>query len=189
MRRIFALLLLMALPAALHAAPDQYRLTPDTSRVGFVARMGAQQVTGRFPIRSADIALDFADLSRCRITVTLSIAGASADMPLAADALKSAAILNARQFPEAVFTSTGITGTVAAAQVTGLLTLRGTARPLTLQAEVMRQRGTLAGDLSRMTVHLTGQIRRSDYGATGWADVVGDVVRLDILARITREAP
>lgn len=189
MRHALALILLLALPAPLRAAPEHYDLTADASRVAFTAAMGAQVVTGRFPILGADITLDFVDLTRCKIRVTLGIAGASADVPLAADAMKSGSVLDARHFPEAVFTSTGVSGTAAAAQVTGLLTLRGIARPLTLQAEVMRQRGTLAGDLSRMTVHLTGQIRRSDYGATGWADVVGDVVRLDILARITREAP
>ncbi|MDZ7908963.1 MAG: hypothetical protein U5N10_12565 [Gemmobacter sp.] len=40
-----------------------------------------------------------------------------------------------------------------------------------------------------MTVHLTGRISRADFGATGWADMVGDVVTLDILARITRTGP
>lgn len=189
MRHALALILLLALPAPLRAAPEHYDLTADASRVAFSAAMGAQAVTGRFPIQSADIALDFTDLSRCKIRVTLGIAGASADVPLAADAMKSGSVLDARHFPEAVFTSTAITGTVAAARVSGMLTLRGTARPVVLQAQVMRQRGTAEGDLSRMTVHLTGRIKRSDFGATGWSDVVGDVVALDILARLTRSAP
>ena len=189
MRRAFLLLLLIALPAGLQAAPERYSLTADTSRVSFTTAMGNQAVHGRFPIRHADIVLDVSDLSRCRISVTLGIAGASADFPMAADALKSASVLDARHFPEAVFTSTGVSGTAAAAQVTGLLTLRGIARPLTLQAEVMRQQGHAAGDLSHMTVHLTGQISRADFGANGWADMVGDVVTLDILARITRTGP
>jgi hypothetical protein len=33
-------------------------------------------------------------------------------------------------------------------------------------------------------VTLSGVVYRSDFGATGWSDVVGDEVRLDIVAAL-----
>jgi polyisoprenoid-binding protein YceI len=36
-------------------------------------------------------------------------------------------------------------------------------------------------------VRLVGKVKRSAFGATGWSDMVGDEVRLDILARIARQ--
>ena len=59
-------------------------------------------------------------------------------------------------------------------------------RPVLLDAMIWRQKGHAPGDLSQLTVRLTGAVLRSDYGATGWADMVGDEVRLTILARIAR---
>lgn len=168
------------------ARPEAYVLQPETSRVSFAAPFGSGPITGRFPIRSADVVLDFDQPSRSRIAVRLNIAGAEASFPFAAEAMKGAAVLDARAFPEARFESTAVQGDITAAKVTGKLTLRGVTRPVTLKAEILRQRGTKEGDLSRLTVHLTGRLKRSDFGATGWADMVGDVVDLDILARIAR---
>lgn len=172
--------------APLLARPVTYILQPEASRVTFAAPFGSGPITGRFPIRSADVVLDFDQPSRSRIAVRLSIAGAEASFPFAAEAMKGATVLDARSFPEARFESTAVQGDITAAKVTGKLTLRGVTRPVTLKAEILRQRGTEAGDLSRLTVHLTGRLKRSDFGATGWAGTVGDAVDLDILARIAR---
>ena len=59
-------------------------------------------------------------------------------------------------------------------------------RPITFDAELYRQRGTEAGDHSRLTILLTATLKRSDFGAIGWNDMVGDDVRLHIVARVRR---
>lgn len=176
----------LGLAPAAQARSEAYVLQPESSRVTFSARSGGGPITGRFPIRSADVVLDFENPARSRISVRLSIAGADASFPFAAEAMKGATVLDARDFPEARFESTAVQGDIASAKVTGNLTLRGVTRPVTLKAEILRQRGTKAGDLSRLTVHLTGRLKRSDFGATGFGDMVGDAVDLDILARIAR---
>jgi polyisoprenoid-binding protein YceI len=68
--------------------------------------------------------------------------------------------------------------------VTGNLTIRGVTRPVTLLAEVFRPKGSAEDDRSRLTVRLTGRVNRSDFGAAGWSDMVGDEVRIVINARI-----
>ena len=62
--------------------------------------------------------------------------------------------------------------------------LRGQTRPVTLSARVFRPQGTDPGYRERLAVQLTGTVRRSEFGATGFADMVGDEVRLKILARL-----
>ena len=59
-------------------------------------------------------------------------------------------------------------------------------RPATLQARIYRQDGFKPGDYSHLSILLTGTVNRSDFGATGWSDMVGDQVRLRILARIAQ---
>ena len=82
--------------------------------------------------------------------------------------------------------STRITGTLSAARVEGLLTVRDTTRPVMLQAGLYRQRGTDPADLTRLTVLLTGQIDRHAFGVTGFPDLVGPTISLRIVARIER---
>lgn len=184
LRLAAAVLALQAPPVPLAAAPQGYALQPEDSTVAFETDFGREQITGSIPLSSADLVIDFDRLANCRIAVTLDVTGARANFPFAAEALKSAAVLDARSHPRMTFTSTGVRASGDGARVSGNLTLRGVTRPVTLDAVIFRQQGTRAGDRSRLTVRLTGKLRRSDFGATGWADQVDDEVRIVITARI-----
>lgn len=82
------------------------------------------------------------------------------------------------------FASTKVARAGDAAEVTGRLTIRGVTKTATFRARIFRPPGSAADDFSRLTVRLTGRVSRSDFGATGWADMVGDEVRIIITARI-----
>ena len=184
LRLAVAILALQALPGAAAAAPVAYALQADASTVAFETDFGRDHITGSIPLAAADLVIDFDRLATCRIAVTLDVTGARASFPFAAEAMKSASVLDARGHPRMTFTSTRVRPEGDGARVSGSLTLRGVTRPVTLHAEIFRQKGTAAGDRSRLTVRLTGKVRRSDFGATGFSDQVGDEVRIIITARI-----
>ena len=163
-----------------------YLLDPAASTVAFETDFGPDIITGAIPLLTADVALDFDRLSNCTIAVALDVTGATASFPFAAQALKGPKVLDAASFPQLTFQSTSVRAKGDGAVVQGLLTIRGIAKPVTMQAEIYRQKGYQDGDLSHLTVRLRGAVNRSDFGATGWSDMVGDQVRLDILARIAR---
>lgn len=171
--------------SALNAAPVAYVLDRDNSTVAFETDFGPDLITGTIPLNSADLTLDFDQVRNCTIAVDLDVSGAQASFPFAAQALKGPKVLDAKTHPRMTFLSTSVTADGTGAAVQGNLTIRGVTRPVTLRAEIFRQQGTEAGDRSRMTVRLTATINRSDYGATGWADLVKDEVRIIITARIT----
>lgn len=179
-----AALALTALPVT--ARPVPYILEADKSSVGFETDFGPDLITGDMPVKTADLILDFDRVENSQIAVALDVTGAKASFPFAAQALKGPKVLDSKSFPEMSFQSTAIRPAGEGAAVDGLLTIRGVTRPVTLDAMIWRQKGTEAGDLSQLTVRLTGAVQRSDYGATGWSDMVGDEVRLTILARIAR---
>ncbi len=170
----------------LAAAPVHYDLQKDASTVAFETRFGAQTISGDIPLASADLVLDFERLSNCTINVVLDAAHAGASFPFAAEALRGDSVLDARDHPKMTFRSTSVKPVDDGAKVTGKLTIRGITRTVTLDARIRRQKGTEAGDLSRLTVRLTGTVNRSDFGATGFADLVSDRVGIEITARITR---
>lgn len=182
--RLAAVFLLLALPA--QAAPVPYDLQTDQSTVGFETDFGPDHITGAMPVKSAHLVLDFDQVGNCIIDVALDVSKANASFPFAAQAMKGPKVLDSDAFPEMVFRSTTIRRAGEGALVDGNLTIRGITRPVTLAATIYRQQGSDAGDLSRLTILLTGTVNRSDYGATGWADMVGDEVRLKITARIAK---
>lgn len=185
LRRHLALLatgLLLASP--IHAKPQAYAMDTTGSTIAYATDFGKTPITGTMPVLTADMVLDFDRVSQSHVIVTLNARGATASMPFAAEAMKAASVLDTANHPKLIFRSTKVEPRGKDAVVTGDLTIRGVTRPVRLDATIWRQQGTQVGDLSRLTIRLTGKIRRSDYGATGWADLVADEVRLDIRARV-----
>jgi polyisoprenoid-binding protein YceI len=166
------------------AATVPYTLDRAASSVAFETDFGPDVITGTIPLNSADLSLDFDRVANCTVNVDLDVSGAQASFPFAAQALKGPKVLDAKNHPRMTFESTSVKAAGDGAAVSGNLTIRGVTRPVTLHAEIYRQKGTEAGDRSRLTVRLTGKVNRSDFGAAGWADMVDDEVRIIITARI-----
>lgn len=168
------------------AAPVRYSLDAARSTVRFEADFGPDRITGEMPVGAADLTLDFADVTRSRVAVRLDVTRAEASFPFAAQAMKGPKVLDARSYPDIRFRSTSVRRSGDGVTIAGDITIRGVTRPVTLDAAIWRQQGTAPGDLSHLTLRLTGRLLRSAFGATGWSDMVGDEVRIDILARIDR---
>lgn len=180
-----AILLLGATTAT--AAPTRYALERDASQVGFVVDFGPDKITGSLPVASADIVLDFDNPPDSHVTVVLDTRGASASFPFASQALRGPKVLATDRFPTLTFSTRDMRADGRKARVRGDVTIRGITRPVMLDGQIFRQEGSASGDLSRLAVHLSGTLRRSDFGADGWADMVGNNVALDIRVRIRRE--
>lgn len=180
----FALVLGLAAPAL--AAPAGYVLEPEKSTVGFQTDFGPDHITGSMPVLKAALSLDFSTPANSSVDVTLDVAHAEASFPFATQAMRGPKVLDAAANPTIHFVSTRVRPAGDGATVDGNITIRGVTKPITLKAAIYQQKGSAAGDLSHLTLRLTGTIHRSDFGATGWNDMVGDEVQLDILARVQR---
>jgi polyisoprenoid-binding protein YceI len=178
----FALGLALAPPA--RAALVAYTLDASASTVAFETDFGPDLITGAIPLALADLTLDFDNVANCTVLVELDVTGAEASFPFAAQALKGPKVLDAKSHPRMRFESTGVQRAGDAADVTGNLTIRGVTLPVTLRAQIFRPEGSAETDRSRLTVRLTGRVSRSAFGASGWADLVGNEVRIVITARI-----
>lgn len=182
--KALACLGLIALPLTAQARPVAYLLQTAASSVAFETDFGKEHITGTFPLARAALTLDFETVANSTIDVTLDVAHAKANFPFAAQALRGATVLDAGAHPEMHFVSTRVKARGDGADVSGNITIRGVTRPITLRAVIYQQKGSAKGDRSHLSVRLTGRVKRSDFGATGWADLVGDEVRILIDARI-----
>jgi polyisoprenoid-binding protein YceI len=180
---------ILALVAVLLTLPAQagivaYKIDAANSTVAFETDFGPDLITGSFPLEKADLGLDFDNVTNCTVSVALDVTGAKASFPFAAQALKGPKVLDAKDHPRMTFESTSVKGAGASAEVTGNLTIRGVTKPVTLRAQLFRPQGSAPDQLDHLTVKLTGRVNRSDFGATGWSDMVGDEVRILITAHI-----
>ena len=180
--------LLFALTTPAFAAPVPYILDAAASSVGFEVNMGDQAVKGTMPVAGATLLLDFDRVANSTINVTLDPSRARTGLIFATEALKAENLLNTGAYPQIAFVSTGVTAGAdgTQAEVDGQVTIRGVTRPLRLHAQLYRQAGTIAGNIDKLSLLLTGTLNRNDFGASGYPGMVSDQVTLNITAQIDR---
>ncbi|WP_172328768.1 YceI family protein [Mangrovicoccus sp. HB161399] len=185
MRRLLLILCLLLPALAATAEPRSYRLDPAGSEVRFGYAVGGVPGEGVMPVKSARMAIDFARLERSKAEVVLDVPRIRASSQMITDALKGESMLHAAAYPEIRFVSSKVSGSVRdGATISGMVTIRGVTRPLALKAQLYRPPDSAEGDLSRLTVLLTGTINRHDFGADGYGELVSGRVDLRIRAQL-----
>ncbi|WP_420345370.1 YceI family protein [Pelagibius sp.] len=158
----------------------------EDSRVGFVATQSGAPVEGAFEAFTAEIAFDPDNLAASRVAVVIDIASVNSESKDRDDTIRSAALFDVAQWPEARFMAEGFTALGGDRfEAAGNLTMRDVTLPvvlpftLTITEEAGVRRARASGEL---------EVSRLDYGVGQglWADtsVVGEavVIRIDIAA-------
>lgn len=163
-----------------------WTLDPAHSSVTFSARhMMVTTVRGSMTIRDFGLSFDPDDLTSSSVTVSLDAASIDTGMEQRDAHLRSADFLAADEFPTVDFVSTKIEADGGDYRIHGDLTIRGTTRPVVLEAEYAgtvanMQGGRSAGFSARTTID------REDFGLTwnvaleqgGW--LVSREIRIEI---------
>ncbi len=179
----------MLFPAlSVHAAPIPYQLMAAQSSVGFGVDLGNDRLVGSMPVRAADLALDFNDVSRSKVAVSIDAANVRTGVFFATDAVRSADLLDVARHPTITFRSRAIRAGASAAEavVQGDVTIKGVTAPVTLNTVLTQERSTVGQDNPPLTLNLSGAVNRLDFGLTAFQQFVGPRVTLDIRAQIRR---
>ncbi|MEL6240553.1 MAG: YceI family protein [Pseudomonadota bacterium] len=178
-----ALCVLPAVPS--WATPTRYAIGPGGARIRFDFNLMGGIQSGTVPLANADLRIDPERLSASTADVTADVRRARTGLFFATEAMKSEGVLDAQNHPTASFRSTrvilGSGGRISdGGALEGDLTLRGVTRPVRFEAAIYRPRGTAPTDLSRLSVLLKGSVDRFAFGASGYPDLVGPNVGIDI---------
>ena len=168
----------------LHAAARPYMLNGEASKVGFIWKLGQDEVEGQMPVARANLLLDFADIRQSSVEVELDAANVRAGFVFATQAMKGPKMLDTNEHPAIRFTSNSVRKSGNGARIDGQITIRDITRPLQLDAQLFRPVGSDPDDLRQLRIRLTGTINRAEFGATGWSNLVADEVKLNIDARV-----
>ena len=164
----------------------QWTIDPAHSEIKFMVKhLVISNVTGRFTRYSGTVQAGNPDFSDASVRFEADVDSISTNNDQRDGHLKSADFFDAANHPKLSFQSTSVSpkgeGKYA---LTGLMTIRGQQRPLTLQVVY---NGTVAGfDGEVAAFEITGKLNRQDYGLrwnamteTGGV-VVSDEVRLEM---------
>ena len=192
MRRTLSILALLATSVSALAQTAQlapakveagtYKVEPNHTQVMFgVSHFGFTTYWGSFTQSMGSLKLDPAKPGSSALDVTVKTGSVAVQSPKLQDELKSAAWLDAGQFPDATFKSTAVKTTGdTTATVTGDLTLHGVTKPVTLQVTYMNAGANPINKAYTVGFEATGKIKRSDFGVKTYLPVIGDEVDLRI---------
>lgn len=180
-------------PASLAADTAVYRIDVSHSRLVFRIRHLVSKVEGRFQDWEGTLIMVPGDLGTGEVRVDIAAASIDTDNERRDADLRSANFFAADSFPEITFRSTAVTVTGDRLAVDGLLTIRGTTRPVTLRGEYIGRMGSGPGE--RLGFEARTTIDRTAFGVTwnraveGGGVLLGDEVEIEmtIAAVRTRE--
>ena len=185
-----ALIAMTLLPASAQtvpandARPAAYVLSKDHSKIGFsISHFVVSSTEGNSAPSTARV--NFTPGAPEHGTVVIHVASASVDTGIGArdDHLRTADFFDAGKFPLITFESTNLVRSGNSGQLSGMLSLHGVTKPITLNATLR----TPDLNADRLDFSVSTKLKRSDYGMTNYLGVIGDDVTLTIAAEFDRE--
>lgn len=153
-----------------------------------VNHFGFNDYFGLFGDIKGVLQIDPANLSAAKVDVTVPIASVATSSQGLTDHLKTADFFDAVKFDSARFVSNSVTVDGQKAVIKGDLTMLGITRPVELETRFegagnnpMSKKGTIG-------FHAATTIKRSEWGMTKYAPMVGDDVKLRISIAFEKES-
>jgi len=188
-RFVVALLLALALPTLVAAAPVVYKVDPDHSSVSFSIRHFVSNVPGRFKEFEGTITYDKQNPAASKVEFTAQAASIDTDNKDRDNHLKSPDFFDVAKFPTLSFTSTSVAAKDAnTLNVTGDMTLHGVTKKVTIPVTVLGVLPTKGGEKAGFETNFT--LDRKDYGIE-WnrvLDTGGSILGNDVKVTISVEA-
>lgn len=199
MRHLALLALLVALPASAQApggthdvariAPGSYEVEPEHTQIRFgVLHLGFNPYYGVFSRASGTLALNPQAPAQATVSVTIPVVSVATTSAKLDEELKGADWFDAARFPTITFKSQSVAVDGTDARIAGLLTLHGVTRPVVLQAHFVGAGTSPMGGAQMVGFTATGTLKRSDFGVTKYAGLLGDDVSIEITAAFQKSA-
>lgn len=173
-----------AAPLAAHAEPVAYTLDKSHTSITFsVDHFGFSTVHGRFDDFSGTITLDQQKPENSKVAFTVKAASVDTQWAKRDEHLRSADFFNVAKFPDITFTSTKVVldkDDKNEADVTGNLTLLGVTKPVTFEVELRKLEKSPISQKMTAGFKVEGKIKRTDFGMSTYAPMVGDEIPLRI---------
>ena len=185
MKRMIALTLALALLAPLNVLAQTYIVDPSHTTIEFkVKNMGLMYVKGVFEKFKGTVDIDEADITKSNVDVSIETASLNTGINKRDNHLRSADFFDVAKFPAMTFVSTKVEGGTDKdkLKVTGNLTIKGIAKPITLTVEGPK---SLQGNL-KLGASAAATTNRQDFGVS-WGWMISDEVFITINTELVKQ--
>jgi len=167
-------------PASVRAGT--YKVEPYHTQADFsVSHFGFTNFAGVFSGASGSLVLDPAKPSAARLEVAIPIQSVQTTSAQLDGMLKGDQWFDAAKFPTATFASTKVALlSKDSADISGNLTLHGVTKAITLKTHFIGAGVNPLDKSFTVGFEATGTIKRSEFGVSTYAPLIGDDVRLTI---------
>jgi polyisoprenoid-binding protein YceI len=173
-----------------------YELDPTHTTIGFSVRhMMVTQQRGQFHGVTGLLQLDRADLLKSRVEATIDVASIDTHVAQRDEHLRSSDFFDVANHPTMTFASKGVSISKDGRMlVTGDLTIRGTTRPVELDADPISEESKDPFGMIKVGTSATTKISRKEFGLV-WNTIletggvaVGDEIKITLDLQFQRKA-
>jgi len=186
MKRIFVLILALAVLAPCNVFARTYTLAPANTTIQFkVKNFGIMYVKGSFEKFKGTVDIDEADITKSTVDVSIDIASINTGINKRDDDLRSTNFFEVAKFPTMKFVSTAVEKMGSdKLKLSGNLTIKGITKPVVLTVE--EPSGETTGSRSDFARAASATINRQDFGIS-YGSLIGDEVFITINTQLNKE--
>jgi polyisoprenoid-binding protein YceI len=177
--------LAMAAPQPAAAAPETFEVDPTHTQIAFlIDHLGYSKMLGEFEEMSGEFTFDPEDVSAASVSLTIQADSLYTGHTKRDEHLTGPDFLNAQEFPEITFESTGAERTgEKTGTLTGELTMHGQTHPVTLDVTFNKMAPHPLPQYDKVLTagfSARGTIDRTRWGVDAYAPAVGSEMQLII---------
>ncbi len=160
-----------------------------------ISHLGLSEYQGRFNDITGEMTIDPAKPEEASVSITIKTESIDTLSDHLDEELRSEEAFDAANHPEITFKSTKVVlqdknehgHEGHHAHVTGDLTMRGVTKPVTLHVDLVGSGKHPSSKKEAVGFQAIGTLKRSEFGLTSWAPVIGDEVELTIGAEFQKK--
>lgn len=167
---------------ASNITPGSYKLDDTHAYLSFsYSHLGLSNPQIQFADFDAKLELHGNDMSQSRVSISIDAASVDSSLPQLDEALRGAEFFDVMNHPQITFQSTAYEETSDhSGRLTGDLSVRGVTHPVTLDVTINSAAMNPLNRREMIGFSAIGSFKRSDYGMTAYAPLVGDELSLTI---------
>lgn len=172
----FLLSLLILVTVQISNAKDKFILNAEKIRFNYF--VGIIPMEGFFALKDSLFELNFKNPDQSKLKLKFDLNSSSAGFDLATDAMLGETVLFAEKYPYIYFKSNKVLAKDNQFNIEGSLTIRGITKDVTFKAKLDNPSVLKNKEKNNLQFDIYAELKRSDFNATGYQYIVGDVINL-----------
>ncbi len=149
-------------------------------KIKFQYYIGVLPLEGFFSLKDSFFAINFKNPEGSRLRLKFDLNSSSAGFFLATKAMLGPSVLYAEKHPYILFESKSVKlEKEYVFKIKGNVTIRGITKRITLSAKLENPEVLGSQNKSNLQFYISAKFKRSDFKATGYSNIVGDLIDLN----------